>query len=106
MSRQYRLLQYIIDPFARRRVTVAALVHDDNGSVQVVLAPDDRVQRGIARLRARNLLASLRRDIEALRSFERLPRAFGPQFVLTSPESIPSGDPLGWVRARLISAVA
>lgn len=105
MSRQYRLLQYIVDPFARRRVTVAALVQDD-GSVKVVLAPADHVQHGVGRLRARKLLASLRRDIEALSSFERLPRAFGPQFVLTSPESIPSVDPLGWVRARLVSAAA
>ncbi len=105
MSRHYRLLQYIVDPFARHRVTVAALIRD-NDSVQVVLAPADRVRRGVGRLRARKLLASLRHDIEALSSFERLPRAFGPQFVLTAPESIPSGDPLGWVQARLVSAAA
>lgn len=105
MSRQYRLLQYIVDPFARRRVTVAALIHDD-GAVRVVLAPADRVQRGVGRLRARKLLASLWRDIEALSSFERLPRAFGPQFVLTSPEAIPSGDPVGWVQARMTASAA
>jgi hypothetical protein len=103
MSRQYRLLQYIVDPFARRRVTVAALIRD-NGTVRVVLAPAERVMRGLGRLRAGRLLASLRRDIEALDSFERLPRSFGPQFVLAPPESIPAGDTVGWVQARLDAA--
>jgi hypothetical protein len=103
MSRQYRLLQFIVDPFARHRVTIAALIRD-NGSVRVILAPADRVQRGLKGIRARNLLASLRRDIEALESFDRLPRSFGPQFVLTPPESIPAGDTVGWVQARLDAA--
>lgn len=104
MSRQYRFLQYIVDPFARHRVTVAALIRGAGGSVQVILAPADRVQRELGGLRAGNLLASLWRDIQALDSFERLPRSFGPQFVLGSPEPVPAGDPVGWVQARLRAA--
>lgn len=103
MSRQYRLLQYIVDPFARHRVTVAALIRGGQ-TVTVIMAPSERVQHGLGSPRAWNLLSSLRRDIEALHSFEQLPRAFGPQFVLTTPEPIPAGDPEGWVHARLAVA--
>lgn len=103
MSRQYRLLQYIVDPFARHRVTVAALIRGGS-TVKVIMAPSDRVRYELGSLRAWNLIASLWHDIEALGSFERLPRSFGPQFVLTAPDPIPSGDPEGWVQARLAAA--
>lgn len=105
MSGQYRLLQYIVDPFARHRVTVAALIRGRD-TVQVIMAPAEQLRERVDDLRAWHLLSSLRRDIAALTSFERLPRSFGPQFVLTSPESIPSGDPERWVRARLMRAAA
>ena len=100
MSRQYRFLQYIVNPFTRHRVTVAALIRGSQ-AVKGIMAPSDRVRGELGDLRAWNLLASLRRDIEALGSFERLPRSFGPQFVLTAPEPIPSGDPESWVQIRL-----
>jgi hypothetical protein len=73
-------------------------------AVKVIMAPSDRVRHELGSLRAWNLLASLRRDIEALGSFERLPRSFGPQFVLTAPEPIPSGDAEGSVQSRLAAA--
>lgn len=106
MTRQYRLLQYVVNPFVPRRVTVAALVREVDGSMLVMLAPADEVRSKLVGLRAKNLLASLRKDIAVLESFDRLPRSFGPQFVLTSPEPIPSSDPMGWVQARLLSAAA
>lgn len=103
MSPQYRFLQYIVDPFIRHRVTVAALILGGR-SVKVIMAPKDRVRHELASPRAWNLLGSLWPDIEALGSFERLPRSFGPQFVLTAPEPIPSGHSEGWVQSRLTAA--
>jgi hypothetical protein len=106
MSRQYRFLQYVADPFAGRCVTVAALIRDIDGSMQVILAPTSPGPEELGSIRAANLLASLWRDIAALASFERLPRSFGPQLILNSPEPIPSDDPVGWVQARLLAAAA
>lgn len=97
---QYRLLQYVVDPFtAWGRATVAALIEDDR--VRVVLAPASRVQHELGRARAEALLTALADDIEAIDSFDRLPRAFGPQFVLTPPEQAPERDVLRWVEHQL-----
>lgn len=106
---QYRFLQYIVDPFiAWRRVTVAALIKDQNYGVRAIMAPKTRVQQELGWDRAESLLAELELDIRALVSFDHLPRSFGPQFLLTSPEKIPGteknpgmDDALLWVHARL-----
>ena len=45
-------------------------------------------------------------DFAALDSFERLPRHFGPQLVLTKPEPIPSDEPLRWVEDVLFPRAA
>jgi len=100
-SPQYRLLEYVADPFEGRCILLAALVREANGTLRVIQAPTTPGPDELGSVRAANLLASLRRDIAELDSFDRLPRSFGPQLILTSPEPLPSDDPLGWVQARL-----
>ncbi len=102
MPRQYRLLQYVVDPFTGRRVSLAVLFREEDGSTRVVLAPTIPDSEELRSVRTANLLTSLRRDIAELDSFDRLPRSFGPQLILTAPETAPTDDPADWVWERLI----
>lgn len=105
MSGQYRVLQYVANPFSGLCFPVAALVLDEAGRLHVTLAPSlpgaDLVGR-----RTASLLVTMQRDVAALESFERLLRHFGPQFVLGTPEPIPSNEPLRWVEDVLFPRAA
>lgn len=106
MPRLYRLLQYVADPFTGRRISIAALIRETDGTTRVVMTSAAPDPEELGSVRAANLLASLRRDIAGLAAFDALPRSFGPQLILTSPEPVPADDPVVWVRARLGWAVA
>jgi hypothetical protein len=84
---------------------VAALVLDANGRLHVTLAPS-LPSADLVGSRTANLLIAMQDDIVGLESFERLPRSFGPQFVLTKPESLPSDEPLRWVEDVLFPRAA
>jgi len=99
--RQLRLLQYVADPFTGRCVSLAALIREADGSTRVILAPTTPGKEELGSVRTANLLASLQRDIVELDAFERLPRSFGPQLILTAPEPAPSDEPADWVWTRL-----
>jgi hypothetical protein len=105
MSGQFRVVQYVANPFSGLCFPVGALVLDANGQLHVTLAPSLPSADLVGR-RTANLLIAMREDIAALESFERLPRHFGPQFVLTKPEPIPSDEPLRWVENVLFPRAA
>jgi hypothetical protein len=105
MSGQYRVLQYMANPFSGLCLPVAALVLDAGGRLHVMLAPSLPSAELVGR-RTASLLVTMRPEIAALDSFERLPRGFGPQFVLTKPESIAADDPLRWVEDVLFPRAA
>jgi hypothetical protein len=105
MSGQYRVLQYVANPFSGLCLPVAALVLDADGQLHVTLASSLPSADLVGR-RTANLLITMQGEIAALDSFERLPRSFGPQFVLTKPEPIPSDEPLRWVEDVLFPRAA
>jgi len=106
MSTEYRVLQYVANPFSGLCFSLAALVRDADGVVHVILAPAAPTAREVGSESEANLLASLRRDIAALDSFDRLPRSFGPQLVLTKAQYVPSEEPLRWVEEQLVPKAA
>jgi hypothetical protein len=105
MAGQFRVLQYVANPFSGLCLPVAALVLDASGTLHVMLAPS-LPSAELVGPRTASLLVTMQRDIAALDSFERLPRAFGPQFVLTKPAEVPSDEPLRWVQDVLFPRAA
>lgn len=101
MRAQYRIVQFIANPFSGLCFPVAALVRDADGCVKVVMPPSIPDPRCLGSQKAANALLSMSEDLADLTSFERLPRHFGPHFTLTAPELAPSDRPDLWVRRTL-----
>lgn len=79
---------------------VAVLVLEDE-EVSVVMAPRIPPAELTGSARATNLMRVLWDRIARLDRFDRLPRAFGPQWLLTEPRSVPSDEPRRWVEQVL-----
>lgn len=101
MRAEYRILHFVANPFSGLCFPVAALVRDENGEVEVVAPSYSPDPHCLGSKRAANALLARTEDITQLTSFERLPRHFGPNFVLSQPEVAPSENPHKWVRKVL-----
>lgn len=105
MRAEYRVVQFIANPFSGLCFPVAALVRDTIGSVRVVMPKSIPDPHCLGSQKAANALLSMTDDLAELTSFERLPPHFGPHFTLTTPEPAPSDQPDLWVQRTLFPSL-
>lgn len=104
MRVEFRIVQFVANPFSGLCFPVAALVRDADGDVRVVVPTSTLDAHRLGSQKAANALLSMAKDLAELRSFDRLPRHFGPHFTLSAPQPAPSERPHQWVLETVFAA--
>lgn len=103
MKAQYRLINFVPDPFHGNRYSVGAVVRDEQG-IQVAMAKFIPQAECLGSDQSFMLLRQNLGMLRQLRSFEEMPLSFGPHFVMGKPQVVDSTvrDVVAWLRDEVL----
>lgn len=104
MTAEYRILHFVPDPFVGTRIPVAALVRQGSslGFAKACFVPGPACVGS----RESELLAMTLDSLQRVESFDVLPSAVGPHFVLEQIRAVPGTveEPVAWVQRHVLPA--